>query len=203
MTCLFFYVAIAFATSFAAVSWAARGFPMHWSGPVSVSALQPTIPSTFGDTRTMDDERKRRENAAQKDANPSLDKIRQEVLQAATGFEMSPCNSAMKRNLIEALTAYTRAWQTKLDCPVKMFCTDEKLKAAAAAFSTPLDLRIKEALLQAFMQPGIVKTDFPASVQFDVLQFGGPGLWAGPGLMAGAGPSVCAPQTAATARDVR
>ncbi|KRR12487.1 hypothetical protein CQ12_39035 [Bradyrhizobium jicamae] len=200
---LFFYVAIAFVTSFAAVSWAARGFPMHWSGPVSVSSLQPTIASTFGDTSAMDDERKRRESAAQKDTNPSLDKIRHEVLQATTGFEMSPCNSAMKKNLIEALTAYTRAWQTRLDCPVKMFCTDEKLKAAATAFSTPLDKRIKEALFQAFMQPGIVKTDFPASVQFDVLQFAGPGLWAGPTLMAGAGPSVCGSQTGATARDVR
>ncbi|WP_156435197.1 hypothetical protein [Bradyrhizobium lablabi] len=194
---------MAFATSFAAVSWAARGFPMQWSGPVSVSSLQPAITSTFADTSAMDDERKRRESAAQKDTNPSLDRIRQEVLQAATGFEMSPCNSAMKKNLIEALTAYTRAWQAKLNCPVKMFCTDEKLNAAAAAFSTPLDLRVKDALLRAFLQPGIVKTDFPASVQFDMLQFAGPGLWGDPVPMAGAGPSVCGSQTGASARDLR
>ena len=68
MTRLFFYVAIAFATSFAAVLWAARGFPMHWSGPVN--SLQPTVTSTFGDQSARDDERKRQESgpAAQKDA---------------------------------------------------------------------------------------------------------------------------------------
>ena len=41
MTRLYFFVAIAFVTSFAAVSWAARGFPMHWSGQASVSANPP------------------------------------------------------------------------------------------------------------------------------------------------------------------
>jgi hypothetical protein len=44
MSRLYFYVAIAFVTSFAAVSWAARGFPMHWSGPASVSSLQQSPP---------------------------------------------------------------------------------------------------------------------------------------------------------------
>jgi hypothetical protein len=199
MTRLYFYVVMAFATSLVAVSWAAHGFPMQWSGPVSVSSLQPTVTSTFGDQSAEDYERKKRESehAAQSDTNPSLDRIRLEALQAATGFEMSPCNSTMKKNLIEALTAYTRAWQTKLDCPVKMLCTDEKLKAAAEAFSTPLDLRVRAALERAFTQPGIVKTDFPASVRFDMLQFAGHGLWAGEES------SVCVPQMRSTARGAR
>jgi hypothetical protein len=199
MNRLYFYVAIAFVTSFGAVSWAARGFPMHWSGPVSISALQPTITSTFGDQSAEDYERKKPEsgNTAQSDTNPSLDKIRREALQAATGFEVSPCDSTMKKNLIEALTAYTRAWQTKLDCPVKMLCSDEKLNAAAEAFSTPLDLRVREALERAFRQPGIAKADFPAAVRFDMLQFAGPGLWAGDES------SVCVPQMRSTARGAR
>lgn len=198
MTRLYFYVVIAFATSFVAVSWAARGFPMHWSGPLS--SLQPTITSTFGNQSAQDYERKKRESGhtAQSDTNPSLDKIRLEALQAATGFEMSPCDSTTKKNLIEALTAYTRAWQTKLDCPVKMLCNDEKLKAAAEAFSTPLDLRVREALEKAFTQPGIAKTDFPASVRFDILQFAGPGLWARDESSA-----VCVPQMRPTARGAR
>ncbi|WP_245310878.1 hypothetical protein [Bradyrhizobium valentinum] len=162
--------------------------------------MQPAVTSTFGDESAKDYERKRRESGhtAQSGTNSSLDKIRLETLQAATGFEMSPCDSNMKKNLIEALTTYTRAWQTKLDCPVKMFCNDEKLKAAAEAFSTPLDLRVKEALERAFRQPGIAKTDFPESVRFDVLHFAGPGLWARDESSA-----VCAPQMRATARGAR
>lgn len=62
MSRLYFYVAIAFVTSFAAVSWAARGFPMHWSGPASVSSLQQSSPPpkmaqgdgrAFGDNETL------------------------------------------------------------------------------------------------------------------------------------------------------
>ncbi|XSC45111.1 hypothetical protein ACF1BQ_002310 [Bradyrhizobium sp. RDT10] len=169
MTRLYFYVVIAFAISFVAVSWAARGFPMHWSGPLS--SLQPTITSTFGDQSAQDYERKKREggHTAQSDTNPSLDKIRLEALQAATGFEMSPCDSTMKKNLIEALTAYTRAWQTKLDCPVKMLCNDEKLKAAAEAFllrsicvsGKPLRRRSRSPASQKrIFQPRFVSTCF-------------------------------------------
>jgi len=44
MSRLYFYIAIAFVTSFAAVSWAARGFPMHWSEAASVSSLQQSPP---------------------------------------------------------------------------------------------------------------------------------------------------------------
>jgi hypothetical protein len=198
MTRMYFYAAIAFATSFVAISWAARGFPMHWSEPASIGSSQP-VASTLGDAGAKDYEPKRRESgpAAQPDTNPPLDKIRQEALQAATGFELSPCDSTMKKNLVEALTAYTRAWQTRLDCPVKLFCSDEKLRAAAQAFSTPLDLRVRKALERAFMQPGIAKTDFPDSVRFDMLAFSGPGLWYRDE------PSACVPQMRTTARGRR
>ena len=58
MTRLYFYVVIAFATSFVAVAWAARGFPMHSYGPVSISSLQPTVTSTFADQNAREDERR-------------------------------------------------------------------------------------------------------------------------------------------------
>jgi hypothetical protein len=94
---------------------------------------------------------------------------------------MSPCDETMKSNLIAAVMAYTRAWQKRMDCPrpqnMLMFCGDKKLKEVAAAFSTPLDIRVKAALFKAFDQRGIVKADFPADMRFDVLQFASPGLW--------------------------
>lgn len=177
------YVSMAFATAFVGVTWAARGFPVHLSGPVSVAPLRPTVDATFGDQSSRDYERKmwEAEHTAQSDKNPRLDKIRLEALQAANAYAMSPCDKTMKSNLIEALTAYTRAWQQKMDCPrpmnMLMFCGDAKLKEVAATFSTPLDIRVKAALHEAFEQRGIVKADFPADMRFDVLQFAGPGLW--------------------------
>jgi hypothetical protein len=156
---------------------------MHFSGPVTVGPLQPTVTATFGDQSARDHERKmwEAEHTAQSDKNPRLDKIRLETLQAANAYAMSPCDKTMKSNLIEAVTAYTRAWQKKIDCPRPMnmllFCSDAKLKEAAATFATPLDIRVKAALHEAFDQRGVVKADFPADMRFDVLQFAGPGLW--------------------------
>ena len=183
MTRFILYLCMAFITAFVGVTWAARGFPVHFSSAVNVGPLQPTVTATFGDQSAKDYERKmwEAEHTAQSDKDPKLDKIRLETLQAANAYAMSPCDDTMKSNLIAALTAYTRAWQQKMDCPrpqnMLMFCSDKKLKEATATFSTPLDIRVKEALSQAFDQRGIVKTDFPSSVRFDVLQFAGPGLW--------------------------
>jgi hypothetical protein len=177
------YVCMAFVTAFVGVSWASRGFPMRFSGPVTVGPLQPTVTATFGGQSARDHERKmwEAEHTAQSDKNPRLDKIRLETLQAANAYAMSPCDKTMKSNLIEAVTAYTRAWQKKIDCPRPMnmllFCSDAKLKEAAATFATPLDIRVKAALHEAFDQRGVVKADFPADMRFDVLQFAGPGLW--------------------------
>jgi hypothetical protein len=56
MTLLYFHVVTTFATSRVAVSWAARGFPMHWSGPGSgigggdeSSVYQPRMRMTGSD----------------------------------------------------------------------------------------------------------------------------------------------------------
>jgi hypothetical protein len=196
------YASMAFITAFVGVTWAARGFPVHFSGPVNVAPLQPTLTATFGDQSAKDYERKMWEAAhtSQSDKNPKLDTIRLDALQAATAYAMSPCDETMKSNLIAALTAYTRAWQEKMDCPrpqnMLMFCGDKKLKEVAETFSTPLDIRVKEAMDRAFEQRGIVKTDFPASVRFDVLQFAGPGLWSDPS-------PICLPRMRAAGSSAR
>jgi hypothetical protein len=175
------YLGMAFVTAFVGVTWAARGFPVYT--PVFVAPLQPTVTATFGDQSARDHERKAWEaqHTAQSDKNPKLDKIRLETLQAANAYAMSPCDSTMKSNLIEAVTAYTRAWQEKLNCSgppnMRMFCADKNWKAAADTFSTPLDVRVRDALKAAFDQHGVLKTDFPEQVRFDMQQFAGPGLW--------------------------
>lgn len=174
------YVGIAFVTAFVGVSWGVRGFPMWSHRPVT--QLQPTITSTFGDTRETEEDRNRKGaiNLAEKIANPALDKLRLDTLQAANAYSLSPCDKTIKANLVAALTAYTQAWQRTLNCSgPRMFCKDADMLRATSTFSTSLDKRVKEALDSAFEQKGIVKADFPPSVQFDLLQFAGPNFWSG------------------------
>ena len=84
-------------------------------------------------------------------------------------------------NLIEALTAYTKAWQTTLGCKPnflgQLICSDEQFKKAADSVTTPLDRRVKTALDAAFMQKGIVTADFPEEVRRDVRMFAGSDFW--------------------------
>jgi hypothetical protein len=171
---IYVYVALAFVASFAGVSWAARGFP------VGVGAWQTVLSTPSGDHGSGDAQSKVRE--VQRVAR-SLDTIKNEVLQAATGFALSPCDSTMKQNFVDALTAYVRAWQVKLNCPrlgnMPILCGEEKLRAAVAAFSTPLDERVTTAVAQAFIQPGITSADFSESIRYDMLRFGGPALQPG------------------------
>jgi hypothetical protein len=173
MNRIYVYVAIAFVVSFAGVSWAARGFP------VGIGSQQIAKNAAHG---------------------PSLDTIKQEALQAATGFALSSCDSTMKQNFVEALSAYVRAWQAKLTCPrpanLLILCSSETLNAAVAAFSTPLDLRVAAAVAQAFSQPGITIEDFSETIRYDMLRFGGPALR--PGYS-----PVCEPGNALSARRLR
>jgi len=168
------FVALAFLASFACVSWAARGFP------VSIGLLHTAFTSPSGGQAAKEEEDRKRENER---ILASLDKIKLEALQAATGFALSPCDSTMKKNLVEAMTAYVHAWQVKLDCPrvanMPIMCSHEKLKAAVAAFSTPVDQRVAMAVAQAFSQPGITSADFSESIRYDMLRFGGPALQPG------------------------
>jgi hypothetical protein len=168
------FVVLAFVASFAGVSWAARGFP------VGVGAWQTVLNTPSGDHGAGDDQSKVRE--AQRVAR-SLEQIKSEVLQAATGFALSPCDSTMKQNFVDALTAYVHAWQVKLNCPrlgnMPVLCSEEKLRAAVAAFSTPLDERVTMAVAQAFSQPGVTSADFSESIRYDMLRFGGPALQPG------------------------
>jgi hypothetical protein len=179
------YTCMTFITAFVGVSWATRGLQTRVPPPVVLAPLGSTLTSAFGQdsdsTREQDRRRWLSQHTAQSDKNPKLDVIRMDALQAATAYAMSPCDSTMKLNLIAATTAYTHAWQAKLDCPRPMnmlvFCSDRKVKDAADTFSTPLDRLVHDAMHAAFRQKGVVTADFPADVRFDVRRFAGPGLW--------------------------
>lgn len=177
---------IAGIAAFGGVSWAMRGFPnparafeTAVTGPAGPKPRQGIVTTTFGE----DHDRKIWEEAteaARNDRDPKLDRVRMEALQTADAYAMAPCGEFTRLNLIAALTAYTQAWQARVkDCPRLLtvpVCGEKKTREVAAAFSTPLDLRVRVALSQAFANGGIAIEDFPAEVRRDALQFGGSSL---------------------------
>ncbi|MBH5388997.1 hypothetical protein [Bradyrhizobium diversitatis] len=189
------FACMAFTTAFVGVFWAMRGFPAYTVSPIS--ALQPTLTTTFGGESAKAYDRKMWEAAhtSQSDKDPKRDALRLDALQAGTAYAMSPCDDTMKANLVAATTAYARAYMKIFDCPnpmMAMFCSEKKRDEANAAFSTPLDIRVRAALAEAFEQKGVVETDFPEELRLTVKQFAGPGLWSEPS-------PVCLPRMRAAA----
>ena len=118
-----------------------------------------------------------------------------DALQAGTAYAMSPCDDTMKANLIAATEAYARGWAKIYECPnpaMGMYCSEQKRDRANAAYSTPLDVHVKERLAEAFKQKGIVKEDFPEDIRDVVLWFTGPGMLFDPS-------PVCLPRQQASA----
>jgi hypothetical protein len=189
------FICMAFITTFVGVSWAIRGFPAY---TVSLtSELKPTLSTTFGGESAKAYDRKmwEAEHTAQSDKDPKRDALRMDALQAGTAYAMSPCDDTMKANLIAATSAYARGYMKIFDCPnpmMGMFCSEKKRDEANAAFSTPLDIRVRAALAEAFEQKGVVESDFAEDIRLTVKQFAGPGLWSDPS-------PVCLPRMRATA----
>lgn len=186
---------MAFVSAFVGISWALRGFPT--TSISSINELRPTLTTTFGDESSKAYDRKNweAEHTAMSDKNPKLDALRMDALQAGTAYAMSPCDETMKANLIAATSAYARGYTKIYDCPnpaMGMFCSEKKRDQANAAYSTPLDVRVKAALAEAFEQKGVVKEDFPEDIRLTVLAFAGPGVWSDPS-------PVCLPRQRATA----
>lgn len=195
MSRLILLTCMAFVSAFVGISWALRGFPT--TSISSINELRPTLTTTFGDESSKAYDRKNweAEHTAMSDKNPKLDALRMDALQAGTAYAMSPCDETMKANLIAATSAYARGYTKIYDCPnpaMGMFCSEKKRDQANAAYSTPLDVRVKAALAEAFEQKGVVKEDFPEDIRLTVLAFAGPGVWSDPS-------PVCLPRERATA----
>jgi hypothetical protein len=105
---------------------------------------------------------------SQSDGNKERDQLRLDLMQAAIGYKLSPCDDTMKKNLVAAVTNYTKAWQAKFNCKLGVDgCptnADDRLDYAAALFKTPADINVHKHLLEAYEQGGITKADFPVSI---------------------------------------
>lgn len=160
------FVSIA-ASTFAIGLWASRGFPFRF-GPVAVP-LQATVSTSFGD----DSNQKRRDqqirDVVNDPDNAKLHPQRMDTLQAATGYAMSPCDKTMKANLVESLRAYATGFNDMRKCNPMLRNCDPVWEKAAATYSTPQDVRVQEALHEAFEKGGITKEDFPPAIGMAVM----------------------------------
>ena len=112
---------------------------------------------------------------SQSDGNKERDQLRLATLQAANAYALSPCDSTTRKNLIEAITAYTLAWAEIAGCRNGSCSGDggKKIEAARAAFTTPADVRVREALQSAVEKGGISRDDFPKSIRDWAMQWSG------------------------------
>jgi hypothetical protein len=111
---------------------------------------------------------------AQGDGDPKREALRLAALQAANAFTLSPCDATMKKNLVEALSAYAKAWTEMAGCRFGVCGGDDrKIDTAAATFSTPSDMRVRTAVRAAFEKGGVSRDDFPGSVRLWVTMLAG------------------------------
>ncbi len=164
----FLYVSMAFVTAFVGVSWAARGFPIHFSYPVPIATLQPNVSSTFGDDSTQKKHQSEVQDQLQSPENATRNALRLDALQAANAYALSPCGPGFKAELVKTPTAYAKGYMDIRGCTF-MGCSDKKVDAAGAAFDSPLDHRVQDALKDAFDQDGITVEEFPSSLRIGVL----------------------------------
>ncbi len=178
-----------FVLAFAGISWASRGFPIALTevtpggavAPavvpmVAVEPLKPSAAIPSFEQSVQRGLRKDWENSrtAQSDGDKERDKLRLELWQASIGYNLSPCDPLMKKNLVAALTNYVSAWATMAGCKSGS-CNGNSMQIdlAATAFQTPADTRVHKALSEAIEKGGIAAADFPRALRDHVFMFSG------------------------------
>ena len=89
----------AFALAFVGISWASKGFPVM---SVRVAPMKPDARIPTFEQSVKQGLRKEWENSktAQSDGDKERDRLRLALWQAAIGYNLSPCDSTMKKNLV-------------------------------------------------------------------------------------------------------
>ena len=164
---------VLFGLTFVGISWANKGFPVM---AMRAEPMKPDVRVPTFEESVTKGVRKDWENSktAQGDGDPKREALRLAALQAANAYALSPCDATMKKNLVEALSAYAKAWSDMAGC--KFFVCggdDRKIDTAATNFSTPSDMRVREAVRAAFEKGGISREDFPGSIRLWVTMLAG------------------------------
>jgi hypothetical protein len=161
------FVALAaalFVMSYATVAWTIAGQPL---AVTSLSNHQAEVEYTSLPTNPATANRKAEPAPVGGDGNSARDRLRLAAYHASTTYSLAPCNESAKTLMIDAVSSYAQAWADMMDCGPKG-CDYKKINATAAAFSTPLDIQVRDAIGAAFDQRGISIDDFPSRLQINV-----------------------------------
>ena len=157
-----------FALAFVGISWGSKGFPVMAmrAQPAQPDARVPTSEESAAKGARKDGGNSK---TAHGDSEAKREELRLATLQAANAFALSPCDATMKKNLVQALSAYAKAWTEVAGCRFGICGVDLSRSGTAAKFATPTDLRVREAVQAAFEKGGISREDFPSSLQLWVM----------------------------------
>jgi hypothetical protein len=162
------YAVALFAAGFVGLSWASKGFPV--TGVRTAMKPDATVAANDSVKPAQRDEREKIKDS-RGDNDPGRQQLRLTAIQAAGAYRASPCDLAVKAAFIVATSTYVQAMTAKKD--------DKK------AFTTPLDMRAREAIEAAFETGGVSKDEFPAGAQLWVAAVTKPQGDAAPPCIAG------------------
>jgi len=102
------------------------------------------------------------QQTAQGDDDPERSRLRQAVVEAATAFRGSPCNDEFRKQYIEAVLAYARAFVVLGGCPNFPMCRDNDaaMTQARKVFGSPADARVRDAM-RSVHEMGFRLKDYP------------------------------------------
>jgi hypothetical protein len=163
-----------FVTSYTSVAWVMAGTPVinvaPLRDPVQVAALPPAphlAPPAARVAQPAPPAPVAQPALPPGDGDPLRDPLRLAALEASTAYVRKPCDDAAKAAMVEAVSRYAKAWADMMGCGPDG-CDYRKINATAAVFSTPLDIRLRDAIGAAFDQRGIAIDDFPAALRINV-----------------------------------
>ncbi len=163
-----------FVLSYSGVAWTMAGAPLPAlsAGWFTQEARVAALPAARGQVAVA---LLPEPDLNSRDGDPVLDKLRLAAIQASNAYAMSPCDGAVKANLVAMVSAYAQAWHDMMGCGPGG-CDHDKLNAAAITFSTPLDMKVRAAVSAAFDKRGIIVDEFPAPLRINVAMLArGPG----------------------------
>jgi hypothetical protein len=134
----------------------------QWLLTVQPARPDPRLPSFHH--IDPDSERTKLERSSLSDDDQVRDRLRNNLLDYAKALADDPCNGLLKAHYIEAVTAYVRAWTAIAPCLAIRACTGwsaERLERARRAFGTPLDHRVRDAMMAAHRKATFGSGDFP------------------------------------------
>lgn len=147
----------------AAGMFAAVFFGMRWL--LTVHAMQPDARLPTFQQVDKDSPRFQLEQSSISDDDPTRDRLRHEVLEDAKSLNDDPCNPTLKARYIRAVNDYAHAWISIAPCLGNHTChsgADSALMDRAAhAFGSPLDHRVREAMVAVHAKASFKLGDFP------------------------------------------